>query len=325
MAIISAEPLRIRGLLANRHVQTTLPVLCKQPRIRDFTRQRLELPDGDFLDTFHAGAPENPTVCLFHGLEGSHNSHYVRRLAPVLLRHHFHVVFTAFRGCSGEPNRLPRGYHSGDTGDIAYVLDQVRQLKPGQPIICIGYSLGGNALLKHLGENPARCDDLSAIAVSVPFRLDRCAWQLTQGFSKVYQRWLLDDLYKTVRTKRNRGIYRPQQFEHVERLKTFRAFDHHVTARLHGFHGVDDYYQRSSCLQYLKHITCPALIIHSLDDPFVPRDSVPGPQDVSETVSLCITEQGGHVGFLDSIKPGVDGYWLERRILAACRRFSTPG
>jgi predicted alpha/beta-fold hydrolase len=218
-----------------------------------------------------------------------------------------------FRGCSGEPNRLARGYHSGETGDVAHVVAMLRQREPNVPIGIVGYSLGGNALLKWLGESGTRACVDAAVAVSVPFRLDRAADRMEHGFSALYQWELVTRLRRTIMNKSKR-LSMPIALENVPTLRTFREFDDAVTAPLHGFAGVDDYYRRASSRQYLHGITVPTLIIHSLDDPFMTPDAVPTSAELSPAIEVELYEHGGHVGFVAGTLPWRAQYWLEQRI-----------
>ena len=280
----------------------------------DLARERLELPDGDFVDlclTANAGAP---VVAVFHGLEGCVDSHYVKPLLAAIEKRGWHGVFMHFRGCSGEYNRLERSYHSGDTGDISFLVDHLHRLYPGVPVAAAGYSLGGNALLKYLGEADRGGQVHAAAAVSVPYSLAEGAKQLKTGFSRVYQRRLLGLLKRKITGKFSARDC-PFDLDEVSQLNDFFRFDDRITAPLHGFAGVMDYYNRSSSLPFLKSITVPSLLLHARDDPFMTEHVIPEDDELSEYVRLELAETGGHIGFVSGKVPGYASYWLERRII----------
>ncbi len=295
--------------LRGPHRQTCWPLLRRHP-VPPGRRERLELPDGDFLDLYHVGAGDAPLVLVLHGLEGSLRSHYAGPILQALTARGMAALFMHFRGCSGEPNRLPRSYHSGETGDLAFVLGEMAAR--GRPVAAaVGYSLGGNVLLKYLGEEGADASLQAAVAVSVPFDLAACARRLDRGLSRIYQWHLLRHLRASFRAKFSR-LPCPLEVD-VERLRSFWEYDDKVTAPLHGFSGVEEYYERSSCGQYLGGIRTPTLILHARDDPFMYPDSVPGEEALSAAVTLELAAHGGHVGFVAG-RHGLPRYWLEERI-----------
>ncbi|NKB39203.1 MAG: hydrolase [Gammaproteobacteria bacterium] len=299
--------------LSNRHTQTLWPRLFPAQNPFTYSKERLELNDGDFVDLCWTGESSGPLVAVFHGLEGSINSPYIQDIMSSIASHGWRGVFMHFRGCSGEFNRLDRNYHSGDTGDIEFLISTLRTRFPDSPLFAIAYSLGGNALLKYLGENRQNTKLDAAVAVSVPFLLDSCALQLNRGLSKFYQRYLLASLHKKTREKyRDRKIDLP--LNRLDSMKTFHLFDDQITAPLHGFNGVNDYYSRSSCHQYLKNITTPTLIIQSKDDPFMTPEVIPEANEVGQNVELEITNKGGHVGFINGKYPWRAKHWLKSRI-----------
>jgi predicted alpha/beta-fold hydrolase len=218
-----------------------------------------------------------------------------------------------FRGCSGEPNRLARGYHSGETEDLAFVAETLQRREPKTLLAAVGYSLGGNVLLKWLGEIGGRAALAAAVAVSVPFDLKHCALRLESGFSRLYQWKLLHSLRHNTARKFS-YIPCPVSLDGLDRTKTFHAFDALVTAPLHSFASADDYYTRSSSRQYLHNIGVPTLILQALDDPFMTPEVIPEPDDLSPTVTLELSEHGGHVGFVEGNWPWRPKYWLEKRI-----------
>ena len=301
--------------LPGPHLQTLWPALMRRRGRPTLKRERLELPDGDFLDLDWNGgnSRSTPLVLLLHGLEGSSASPYAWGLLAEFERRGWPAAVMHFRGCSGEPNRLARSYHSGETGDLARVVDEIGRRFPGSSIFAIGVSLGGNVLLKWLGEIGSRAPLTGAAAVSVPFDLGRCADRLEQGFSKYYRRSLVRDLHRKLRTKFGTWSESPIDLSAVSRWRTFREFDDNVTSPLHGFDGAEDYYRRSSSGPFVASIRIPTLIVQAQDDPFLPASLVPR---LSPSVRLEVSPCGGHAGFVAGAIPGHPRYWLEERIPA---------
>ncbi len=314
---LTQHPYRPAWWCRGAHCQTLWPFLFRRaPRV-PLKRERLELPDGDFLDLDWTDNDSGPIVVILHGLEGSSKSQYARGILAAVQARGWRGVLMHFRGCSGEPNRLARGYHSGETGDLAFVLERLR----GQaPLAVVGYSLGGNVLLKYLGETGNRAPLAAAVAVSVPYRLADSARQLDSGFSRVYQ-WNLVRRMRASLERKRRLARLPLAITDPARLRTFYEFDEHVTAPLHGFRGADHYYAESSSRQYLKTISIPTLLIHAKDDPFMTADTAPAHGELSTTTRLELYPHGGHVGFVAGRYPWHACYWLEDRIpkfLGAC-------
>ena len=301
--------------MRNAHAQTLWPYLFQKKNGLALRHERLELPDGDFIDLCLTNAPSDTIIIIIHGLEGSVDSHYARGIIPVLHGHGWQVVFMHFRGCSGEHNRLDRSYHSGDTGDIDYLIEALSRRHPHARLMALGYSLGGNALLKYLGERAGGQRLRAAAAVSVPFELALGARRLERGFSRLYQRYLLKRLQHKIISKFT-GKQAPVPLHSIRQLNTFTLFDDAVTAPLHGFSDVQDYYSRSSSRQFLKNITVPTLIIQALDDPFLTPEALPGPDELSTAIRFELSEHGGHVGFIGGDVPFQPVYWLEQRIPA---------
>ena len=305
--------------LKNTHIQTILPVLTKVKKAPTI-RQRLELNDGDFidLDWTRKPAPSQPILLILHGLEGCADSHYVRRMLNAANNRDISACVHHHRGCSGEPNRLARTYHSGDTHDLMATLTLLKQQYPQSPIWAAGYSLGGNVLAKYLGETQEKSLVDKAVVVSAPFQLSACAKRLEKGFSKIYQSYLLKQLHEKIRNKikhPNLGKRMPVTDEQVEKLNTFYAFDDKVTAPLHGFTDAEDYYQQASGLSFLKRIATNTLIIHAKDDPFMTDAVIPQQHQLSAVIDYELHPQGGHVGFVSGGLPWKPTFYLEPRIL----------
>ena len=312
--------------LSNPHAQTLWPFLFRRrPKLKQ-RHETVELPDGDFLDIAWSETANRPLVLVMHGLEGSIRSHYAGNLLKRLEQSGYATVFMHFRGCSGRPNRKDRSYHSGETQDLAFIMQHVRQ-QTGQPVFAaIGFSLGGNVLLKWLGETGDDNRLTTAIAISVPFQLDDIARRLERGASRLYQNHLLASLRRSYLA---RFRHRPSPLQvDVNTLKTFREYDDRITAPLNGFRNVDHYYAESSSRQYLDRIAIPTLILHALDDPFMHEETVPVEADLSPSVTLELSSRGGHVGFISGRIPCAAKYWLEERIVAQLdqqrRRLKAP-
>ncbi|HUT41343.1 MAG TPA: hydrolase [Gammaproteobacteria bacterium] len=311
--MITASAFRPAWWLPGAHLQTLYPSLFRKRIIPRLERQRLELPDGDFIDIDWTDAGSGLQVLVLHGLEGSLESHYAGALLARLAQEGCHAGLMYFRGRSGEVNRLPRSYHSGDTADLDYAIRALRTTHPQRKLAVIGFSLGGNVLLKWLGEQGCDAPVSTAIAISVPFDLDSAARQLERGLSRIYRNYLLGKLRQSVMAKSARHKP-PLPMQELRGLNSFRAFDDAITAPLHGFAGVDDYYSRSSSGQFLRSICIPTLILQARDDPFLPADALPGESDLSPVVTLELAEHGGHVGFVSGRTPAAPVYWLEQRI-----------
>lgn len=299
--------------LPGAHLQTLFPHVFRRRAPPPLRRERFELDDGDFIDIDWTPERVGPLVVLLHGLEGSVRSHYAAGLMTTLNARGLQVAMMNFRGCSGEPNRLPRSYHSGETGDIDTFLRLLRLRFPQRPLYAVGISLGGNVLVKWLGEHPQQAVVAKAVAVSVPFELNKAALRLQSGLSRLYQFHLLRKLRASTRAKAARMTL-PVPVERLSAMTSFRAFDDQVTAPLHGFDGVDDYYQRSSSRQFLAHIRTPTIILQAQDDPFMTADAIPESSELGPGVRLELSRHGGHVGFVGGSWPWKVHYWLDRRV-----------
>lgn len=309
--------------LPGGHLQTLFsPLLRRRPQLPR-QRQRLALSDGDFLDLDWYG-PEStagPCIILLHGLTGSAESPYILGQQQALAARGWRSVAVNWRGCSGEPNQRARSYHSGASDDLAEVVSHLRQQLPQHDLAAVGYSLGGNVLLKYLGECGADCPLQAAAAVSVPFRLDQCADRIGEGFSRVYQARFLRDLLAYVANKRRLFAHHSLSAEQarldalgtLEGMDSLWDFDDRVTAPLHGFASAADYYQRCSSRFFLAGIQVPTLIVQALNDPFVYPHSVPELAELSASTRMELHPRGGHVGFIEG-PPWRPGYYLERRL-----------
>ncbi len=312
---MATPPFQPAWWLRNRHAQTLWPTLGRRRVRLTLSRERLELPDGDFLDLDWTARDSGPIVVVFHGLMGSVDSPYARGMLKEIHARGWRGLFVHFRSCSGEPNRKDRFYHSGDTGDMAFVVNEVNRRHPETPVAAVGYSLGGNALLKWLGETGDSNPLAAAVAVSVPFDLQSVADSIHEGFSRIYEKHLIDKLNGSVRDKiGSNGHSMPVDEKELAGLKTFWEFDEAVTAPLHGFKDARDYYVTSSARQFLPAIRRPALVLHAKDDPFMKPHVIPTETELSDTTRMELSDQGGHVGFIHGKWPWSARYWLEERI-----------
>jgi predicted alpha/beta-fold hydrolase len=298
--------------LRGDHAQTLWPAMMRRRRALDVHWERLELDDGDFLDLAWSGPQDAPVVLFFHGLQGGIASHYASGIMHRLNQCGLRVCLMHFRGCGREPNRLPISYHSGKTDDPQRLLEHVSRTTGRAPFGAVGLSLGGNVLLKWLGEQGAASPLSRAVAISVPFRLDAAARRLEHGLSRLYQRHLVDSLRDAYRRKFAR-IPSPLDID-LAQLTSFRLFDDQVTAALHGFAGVDDYYARCSSRQFIPAIRVPTLILHARHDPFMFPDTPPQSDELPDQVWLEMPDRGGHVGFIGGRIPGWAEYYAERRV-----------
>lgn len=309
---------RAPAWLAGGHAQTIWPYFLRRPEI-PYRREQVETPDGDFwaFDWLDASArADAPLVVLFHGLEGGSGSHYACALMVELMASGWRGVVTHFRGCAGEPNRLPRAYHSGDHEEIAAMLAAVRtRVSPETVVHVVGVSLGGSALLNWLGRVGADASRTVAMAaaVSAPLDLMAAGVAIGRGLNRIYT-------YHFLMTLKPKALSLAQRFPgsvdiaRVKRARSMREFDDVVTAPLHGFAGTNDYWTRASSKGWLASVGVPTLVLNARNDPFIPDASLPGPDEVSSHVQLEQPAEGGHVGFLTGPAPGrID--WLPRRLL----------
>ena len=312
---VASSDFRAPWWLKSTHLQTIFGTLFRRRAAIGLRRERVELSDGDFLDLDWTPGARGPVVLVLHGLEGSSDSPYVRGMLETIHAQGWRGVVMHFRGCSGVPNRLPRSYHSGDTGDLSEIVARIAAREDVSSVAVVGYSLGGNVLLKWLGEQGASAPVAAAVAVSVPYTLSLAADRLAQGLSRIYQYRLIADLRAKLRRKFSGGAC-PIDLDLAHSSQNFWEFDDRVTAPLHGFEDVHDYYNRSSSRQYLAAIRVPTLILHAEDDPFMTPEVLPRDDELSPDVRLEISAGGGHVGFVYGKLPWRPRYWLEERIPA---------
>jgi predicted alpha/beta-fold hydrolase len=306
--------------LKNRHLQTLYPTLFRKLPSIDFSVQPFELADGDFIDCYWYQKPniesKQPIVTLFHGLAGSYQSAYIQGMMHHLHKQGYACVLMHFRGCSGRTNRTARAYHSGDTEDAHAWISHLKSSFPNSPLFAIGYSLGGNMLLKLLALYGTTSPFKAAVAVSAPIQLASCAKTMQLGFARVYQQYLLRPLKQSLLHKFATHDYASLiglNAKSVKKINTIEQFDDLYTAKIHGFKDAKDYYEKSSAKQYLSLIQCHTLIIHAIDDPFMGGKLLPKVCELPDNIRLETPENGGHLGFVSGtlFKPQ---YWLEQRI-----------
>lgn len=317
MPVLESPTYRPGWPYSTAHGATTLPTLLRRVAVRAWQRERVETPDGDFLDLDHWLQPdsaeragETPTVVLLHGLEGNARRQYMLGMARAFFRQGWNAVNVNYRGCSGEPNRRPFSYHSGATGDLRTVLDHLT--RSGRMVrALVGFSLGGNLALKYLGEDPdGVLPTLKAVvAFSAPVDLASGERQLRRRGNCLYRRRFLRKLSVKIRQK---AAQFPQEVDPapLDRIRTLKDFDDVYTAPLSGFAGADDYYHRCSSRQFLPRIGLPSLLVSAADDPFLGPECYPEDEArASRHFHLEIPRHGGHVGF----RQAGPQYWSEQR------------
>lgn len=300
------------------HAQTMWGKFFRRRETYGARRERWDTPDGDFVDLYRIDAPDGaPRLFFLHGLEGTIRSHYVSGFFGEARRRGWGADLLIFRGCGDEPNRAPRFYHSGETGDLAFALGRVLAEYPRSPIVVAGVSLGGNVLLKFLGERgdylPPRVR--GAAAISVPYDLEKGARHISTGFARLYDRHFL----RTLRTKAEAklGLY-PELFDpkRLAAATSIYEFDDAVTAPVHGFADAHDYYANSSSLEWLGRIRRPTFLMSAVDDPFLPPEVLDEVRRIARDnpeLTLEFTAHGGHVGFVSGRWPWAASYYAEWR------------
>ena len=281
--------------------------------------ERWDTPDGDFLEVHRIdGAPESPRLLLLHGLEGTIRSHYAQGLLNEAARRSWGADLLIFRSCGSEPNKAKRFYHSGETSDLSFALDKVTSVYPNAPLGLAGVSLGGNVLLKFLGERESRLplQLKAAAAISVPFDLSRSSTRINRGFSRVYQRFFLNSL-------RHKALEKAARYpdlaavDQIRGLRTLEEFDDLITGPLHGFRDAREYYQKSSSLRYLERIRLKTLLLSAVDDPMLPPAVLNEVRKIAgrnPALHIEFPEKGGHAGFVAGSRPWRPFYYAEYRV-----------
>lgn len=301
----------------NKHFNTLYRFLLNKKSF-SFVRERMNTSDGDFIDLDLASVHSDKLLIAVHGLEGSSQSSYIQSIALFGNKADYDVMSMNLRGCSGEPNALLSSYHSGKTEDLEEVIQYVIEKKKYKFIHLLGYSLGGNLVLKLMGEYAADYPEIikSAIGISVPCDLEGSATVLNKGFNKLYQYGMLKTLLAKAQQKL---VHFPEsgiQLEALSKVSNFVEFDNFFTAPLHGFNSAKEYYSKSSCKSYIRHIKVPTLIIAALDDSFLSESCYPFLEvKENENCHLLTPKYGGHVGFYSGFRKK-NNYWLEEQIVS---------
>lgn len=302
--------------LPGGHLQTIYPAkMITKPAVK-YRRERWQAPDGDFVDIdFVDGQSGKPFIVMFHGLEGSSDSHYARALMAQISALGWSGAVPHFRGCSGELNLAPRFYHSGDASEVDWLLRRISVIskqRGATKLYATGVSLGGNALLRWLGESQHQAEIVdAACAISAPLDLAGGGAALSSGVNRIYTRMFLQTLKPKCLEKLNQfpGLFDEQKMMNARDLY---EFDNIVTAPLHGYRNTEDYWDRASAKHVLDDITVPTLVLNARNDPFLPAHHLPG--TAGKNVTLDYPAQGGHVGFAVGSMPGrLD--WLPSRII----------
>lgn len=316
MPIISPSSFHPHPLLRGGHLQTIAASLIPRGGDVRYIRERLELPDGDFLDLDWLRSGFDRIAILSHGLEGSSARPYMRGMASALRAAGWDVLAWNFRGCSGEPNRLRRWYHSGETGDLRMLVERMVSVEGYGSVALVGFSLGGNATLKYLGEEGRSVDRriTGAAAFSVPCDLKSSALRLAIPSNRIYMARFLRTLAHKVREKM-RLLPDALSDEGLDRIRTFQEFDDRYTAPLHGFRDAEEYWARSSSRGFLGAISVPTLLVNAADDPFLAPPCYPVAEaEANEAFHLEIPRSGGHVGFVGAGRH--DRFWMGMRAAA---------
>jgi predicted alpha/beta-fold hydrolase len=304
--------------LRNPHLQTLWGKFLRRAPVQATSVERVDTPDGDFLEVHHLDGPRDaPLLLLLHGLEGGIRSHYIQGLLGQAKARRWKAAVLVFRSCGDEMNLTPRSYHSGETTDLDFVISLLSRRYPTSPLILAGASLGGNVLLKYLGEQGSGITDRirGAAAISVPFDLGKASRHIGKGFARIYERSFLRSLRRKARLK----LDRHPDIVPAARLATAATlfdFDDVFTAPVHGFDSADDYYEKSSSLNFLPSIGVNTLLLSAIDDPFLPAQvlaEVERKAAANPRIEIEFTPRGGHVGFVGGPSPFFPTYYLESR------------
>jgi len=313
--------------LTNTHFQTLAAKFFRRKQKLVTNTETLELPDGDFIDLAWTEKPQKnntrPIVVILHGLEGSKDSHYAKGMLNAIKERGWVAVLMHFRGCSGKPNRQASSYHSGDIRDISYLTEQLTAQYQQCVFSVLGFSLGGNVLTRYLAQvpnNPYR----SAAVICAPLDLASCSARINQGFSRLYQKYLLQMLKDSTLEKIATKIINNIKTTQLDTINTIYDFDEQITAPLNGFTSAQHYYQQASGNPVMEKIKLPCLFIHAADDPFLNHHLSIPQQKLPEHLTFEVSSHGGHVGFIHGNNPFKPLYWLEQRVPEFLNAHLTP-
>jgi len=298
----------------NGHIQTIYPVLFRTINNLTYTRERITTPDKDFLDLDWSGINSRRLVIISHGLEGNTSRNYIKGMVKAVNQGGWDAMAWNYRGCSGLPNTRLRFYHNGATDDLSSVIDHAAATGRYREIALIGFSLGGNLTLVHLGRDKINPIISKAVVFSVPCDLEASAAVLARPANALYMKRFLKMLHQKIKDKM---ALMPQAVNDTgyEKIKTFKTFDDRYTAPIHGFNNAQDYWRKCSSKQFIPRINRPTLIINARNDPFLPRECFPVAQACANRhITLKIPDSGGHVGFIEFNRDGL--YWSEKQAVA---------
>lgn len=302
--------------LGNGHLETLLPYLFRPVKKQAYQRQRIDTPDGDFLDLDWVKGGHKKLLIISHGLESSAQAQYVQGMADHFQQNEFDVLAWNFRGCSGEVNKTARYYHSGASDDLDVVINHVLSDDTYESIHLIGFSLGGNLTLKYVGERAGQLENkIKAVCVfSTPCYLKTASYELAKGFNRIYTQSFVVSLKKKVHAKRELLEAQGLDLSLIEKMRNLPEFDDLITGPLHGFKDANDYYEQCSSRYFIKGISIPTLIVNAKNDPFLSKECYPYEEVRNNPlVSLEVPDHGGHVGFYQYGKKNV--MWSEQRAL----------
>ena len=303
--------------LKNGHIQTMAAKFLRRHHTIETINQTLELPDGDFVDVAWTEQVDSncdrPIVVVLHGLEGSKNSHYATGMLSAIKANGWVGVLMHFRGCSGRPNRMAKSYHSGQTCDVDFFSRYLASDYPKAKKAIVGFSLGGNVLTRYLSEQKEPIYQAASV-ICAPLDLASCAKRINRGFSRVYQKYLVDMLKQSTLKKINLDLIQSIDEDSLLNIRSIRDFDERVTAPVNGFADADDYYQQSSGRDVLNKVTTPCLVMHSSDDPFLCHTNTVAVNDLPKHITFEVSSHGGHVAFITGNNPFKPEFWLEARV-----------
>jgi predicted alpha/beta-fold hydrolase len=309
---------------SNAHIQTIFPTLFRKVKGVSYRRERIKTPDEDFLDLDWSSVGARKVAIVSHGLEGSSDRWYVLGLVRALNRSGWDALAWNMRGCSGEPNKTVRSYHSGASEDLAVVVEHVIGGGNYDSLGLVGFSLGGNLTLKYLGERGFEINKaiIGAVTCSVPCDLASGAEQMAKPANKMYMKRFTRMLHEKIKAKMRVMPGRLNDKDY-NRIKTFKEFDDRYTAPLNGFRDAEDYYHRASCTQFIPKIIIPALLVNAKNDPFLPEACYPLEEaEANPNFFLEMPKSGGHVGFISFNKRRE--YWFESRVVSFLNNLQLP-